>query len=121
MVTVWGHFTGDSTSCRCLFDLLLDSHTLSLLSLVNMLISFFLFSLAGAQFHHPHLLRRLGVWRLHCRGHLRDGLRHHLLHHLHDGAGQADPGGQLGLECESSVREEAVLPSCSVWCLVTLC
>lgn len=59
-----------------------------------------LFTLSGSQFNHPHLLRRLPVRRLLRRGHLWDGLRHSVLRHLHDGAGQAVPSSQLGLECE---------------------
>lgn len=54
------------------------------------------------QFDRHHLLRCISVWRLLRRGHLRDDLRHGLLWYLHDGDGQADPSGQLGLERESS-------------------
>lgn len=56
-----------------------------------------LFSVAH-QFHHPHLLCRIDVWRVYSCRHLRDGLCHHLLCYLHDGAGQTVPGGELALE-----------------------
>lgn len=63
----------------------------------------------GPQPHHHHLLRRVSVRGLLRRGHLRDGLRHRLLRHLHDGPGQADPSGELGLECESQLCTSSTL------------